>query len=234
MIIQGTAVGIRSFENKCGLDVATPKKKKKKKEREEASPGSCTCSTSLEPRALLCLVLTPALSSPSNTLTRPAPMSALGQSRQVLEILSKSLGFVPVVGENLKSAFELASKICEEIEVRGGLDIIFDPLSQYSRVPVDHPGESRKLQAPRGANQRSPPHHLGHRRSGEGSRGEARRKEATRREPTKVRLRIIRQDIPPVNTSRRSGCLKRSRLPFASVFLLILPRPKDQAAFSPP
>jgi hypothetical protein len=48
------------------------------------------------------------------------PMAALGQSRQVFEILSKSLGMVPVVGENLKSAAELASKICEEIEVRKG------------------------------------------------------------------------------------------------------------------
>jgi hypothetical protein len=55
-------------------------------------------------------------------------MAALGQSRQVFEILSKSLGFVPVVGENLKSAAELASKICEEIEVCEGLPIILDPL----------------------------------------------------------------------------------------------------------
>jgi hypothetical protein len=45
-------------------------------------------------------------------------MAALGQAREVLEVLAKTLGFVPVIGENLKSAAELASKICEEIQVR--------------------------------------------------------------------------------------------------------------------
>jgi hypothetical protein len=60
-------------------------------------------------------------------------MAALGQSRQVLEILSKTLGFIPVVGENLKSAAELASKICEEIEVREELVIIRDPLIRLCR-----------------------------------------------------------------------------------------------------
>jgi hypothetical protein len=170
----------------------------------------------------------------STIRTRSVSMSALGQSRQVFEILSKTLGFVPIIGDNLKSAAELASKICEEIEVREGLHIILYPLSHYLRAPVDHPRESRRLQAPRDANQRSPPHHLGRRQSGEGSRGEARGKEATRREPKKVRLRIIREDSHPVNTSSRSGCLKKSRLPFVSVSLLILPRPKDPAAFSPP
>jgi hypothetical protein len=33
MITYGTAVGIRSSENKCGLGVATPKKQKKEKRR---------------------------------------------------------------------------------------------------------------------------------------------------------------------------------------------------------
>jgi hypothetical protein len=43
-------------------------------------------------------------------------MTALAQSREVLELLSKTLGFVPIIGDNLKSAAELASKICEEIQ----------------------------------------------------------------------------------------------------------------------
>jgi hypothetical protein len=43
-------------------------------------------------------------------------MTALAQSREVFELLSKTLGFVPIIGENLKSAAELASKICEEIQ----------------------------------------------------------------------------------------------------------------------
>jgi hypothetical protein len=61
-------------------------------------------------------------------------MAALGQSRQVLEILSKTLGFIPVVGENLKSAAELASKICEEIEVCEQLFIIRHPLIRLRRL----------------------------------------------------------------------------------------------------
>jgi hypothetical protein len=51
-------------------------------------------------------------------------MAVLEQSREVLDLLSKTLGFVPVIGENLKSAAELASKICEEIQVRRRLFII--------------------------------------------------------------------------------------------------------------
>jgi hypothetical protein len=46
-------------------------------------------------------------------------MSALAQSREVLDLLSKTLGFVPIIGDNLKSAAELASKICEEIQASG-------------------------------------------------------------------------------------------------------------------
>jgi hypothetical protein len=34
-------------------------------------------------------------------------MTALAQSREVLEVLSKTLGFIPLIGENLKSASEL-------------------------------------------------------------------------------------------------------------------------------
>jgi hypothetical protein len=49
----------------------------------------------------------------SSELTFP-----VGQSRQALEILSKSIVFVPVVGENLGSALKRASRICEVIEVR--------------------------------------------------------------------------------------------------------------------
>jgi hypothetical protein len=48
-------------------------------------------------------------------------MSAVAVSREVFEVLSKSLGFIPIVGENLKSAAELGSKICEEIQVSEGL-----------------------------------------------------------------------------------------------------------------
>jgi hypothetical protein len=40
--------------------------------------------------------------------------------------------------------------------------------------------------------------------------------------------------LPLIDTSRRSGCLKISRPPFASVFLLNLSPPKNPAAFSPP
>jgi hypothetical protein len=54
-------------------------------------------------------------------------MPALAVSHEVFEVLSKSLGFVPIVGENLKSAFELGSKICEEIQV-----------SEHRFSPTDH------------------------------------------------------------------------------------------------
>jgi hypothetical protein len=50
--------------------------------------------------------------------SQSASMPALALSREVFDVLSKSLGFVPIIGENLKSAAELASKICEEIQVR--------------------------------------------------------------------------------------------------------------------
>jgi hypothetical protein len=45
-------------------------------------------------------------------------MAALARSRGVLELLSETLGFVPFIGENLKCAADLASKICEGIQVR--------------------------------------------------------------------------------------------------------------------
>jgi hypothetical protein len=41
--------------------------------------------------------------------------AALGQSLQILELLSNTRGLVPLVGENLKAAAELASQICEDI-----------------------------------------------------------------------------------------------------------------------
>jgi hypothetical protein len=92
-------------------------------------------------RGLLCLVLTTSLScSTSTTRNRSATMATLDQSRQVFEILSKTLGFIPVVGENLKSAAELASKICEEIEVHESLPIIIGPLIYDIRVVIDDPG----------------------------------------------------------------------------------------------
>jgi hypothetical protein len=59
--------------------------------------------------------------------TWSATMPVLALSREVFEVLSKSLGFIPIVGENLKSAAELASKICEEIQVR-----------EHLPTPTDH------------------------------------------------------------------------------------------------
>jgi hypothetical protein len=131
-------------------------------------------------------------------------MAALGQSRQAFEILSKTLGFIPVVGENLKSAAELASKICEEIEVRESLPIIISPLIYDLRVVIDNPGESRRLRAPQRSSPGAPPRYLGRRRSGEASRAEAHGKEAACRESETVRLRTIENTCLPLITEMSS------------------------------
>jgi hypothetical protein len=45
-------------------------------------------------------------------------MGSLKVAIDVLGAASIVFGMVPVIGENLKSAAELASKICEQVQVR--------------------------------------------------------------------------------------------------------------------
>jgi hypothetical protein len=45
-------------------------------------------------------------------------MSVLQAAIDALDTVSIVLGMVPLIGENLKSAAELASKICEHVQVR--------------------------------------------------------------------------------------------------------------------
>jgi hypothetical protein len=45
-------------------------------------------------------------------------MGALKAAIDALETVSIVIGAVPLVGENVKAAVELASKICEQVQVR--------------------------------------------------------------------------------------------------------------------
>jgi hypothetical protein len=55
----------------------------------------------------------------SSHLTR-ANMGNIKAAIDALKTVSIVCGMVPVVGENLKSAVELASTICEQVQVRRG------------------------------------------------------------------------------------------------------------------
>jgi hypothetical protein len=68
--------------------------------------------------------------------------AALGQSRQILELLSNTLGLVPLIGENLKAAAELTSLICEDIQVRDDFLLILGLLMSDFYFE-DYPGEPR-------------------------------------------------------------------------------------------
>jgi hypothetical protein len=47
-------------------------------------------------------------------------MATLKAAIDTLKMVSIACGMVPLVGENLKSAAELASTICEQAQVRSG------------------------------------------------------------------------------------------------------------------
>jgi hypothetical protein len=60
--------------------------------------------------------------APSAVITHSIPTrSSMGTLKVAIDVLGAAsivFGMVPVIGENLKSAAELASKICEQAQVR--------------------------------------------------------------------------------------------------------------------
>jgi hypothetical protein len=83
---------------------------------------------------------------PSN-LTR-LNMSTIKAAIDALKTVSIICGMVPVVGENLKSAVELASTICEHIRVRSHAPKTFEPLLITNHL-AEHGGEPRGIRATR-------------------------------------------------------------------------------------
>jgi hypothetical protein len=45
-------------------------------------------------------------------------MGTLGAALDALKVVSNLCGMVPLIGENLQSAVEIASAICEKVQVR--------------------------------------------------------------------------------------------------------------------
>jgi hypothetical protein len=75
-------------------------------------------------------------------------MSKIKAAIDALKTVSIVCGMVPVVGENLKSAVELASTICEHIQVRPHPPDTCDLLSSTNSV-TEHGGEPRGVRAAR-------------------------------------------------------------------------------------
>jgi hypothetical protein len=55
-------------------------------------------------------------------------MGTLKVAIGALDTVSIIFGMVPLIGENLKSAAELASKICEQVQVRRYHQLLFEEL----------------------------------------------------------------------------------------------------------
>jgi hypothetical protein len=83
-------------------------------------------------------------------------MSKIKAAIDALKTVSIVCGMVPVVGENLKSAVELASTICEHIQVSPDPSDTLDLLSSTNSV-TEHGGEPRGVRAAR-CSSRGTPH----------------------------------------------------------------------------
>jgi hypothetical protein len=95
-------------------------------------------------------------------------MSALATTIAALGILSTAVELVPIIGPNLKAAIELASKVCEKVEVReSALQITVHSDSQQTirgnREGYEHLGNTvgRLLMAVSSVLQRVEPEKLG-------------------------------------------------------------------------
>jgi hypothetical protein len=75
-------------------------------------------------------------------------MTTIKAAIDALKTVSIICGMVPVVGENLKSAVELASTICEHIRVCSHAPKTFEPLL-ITNLIAEHGGEPRGIRATR-------------------------------------------------------------------------------------
>jgi hypothetical protein len=105
-------------------------------------------------------------------------MGTLANAIGVLGVLSTTLEAVPVVGSNLKVAAELASKICETVQVRPSLRAALVLLLNERALGAEHQRKSQELRGPRTPRRAAARGYLG--RLAEGPAGATRRHDCER------------------------------------------------------